>query len=449
LGLLIIYRDTLQLLVRLSAFLSVLSILLLQGCATSAQKTAYMRNLVSTSHYDLALVEAEKALSKDPSGVMENMNVGLLRRLENDFAGSNRAFETAKQKIDVLYTSSITEYAGASLTNDENISFQGDRFEQILLHLYMASNYLQLGELDSARVELLQSQTKMSEWGEAKDEIPFMRYFSGILFEMMGEEDSAAVAYRKAVDAYKNTYAKHGLNVPAQLKYDLLRVLANMRLWDELERYKKQLGLSNYKVKRQTNQSALVVVLGNGMVAQRQQRLFHTWSPELKYNIRIAVPDYIFPPAYVNKARVRIADQSYMMQTVSNVDGLARAALSENMHIITARAIARAVVKKKTELKLGEKSGSLGQMAAMVANFGSEIADTRGWNTLPQQFELARIALPAGEYNVAIELLNSAGYIVDVIYEDVTVEPGAVTVINKRWTSPVVRSDPVVKKMDR
>jgi len=438
---------SIKLLVRFSSLLFVLSILLLQGCATSAQKTAYMRNLVSSSHYDLALVEAESALLKDPSGVMENMNVGLLRRLENDYVGSNKAFENAKQKINALYTSSITEYTGAVLTNDESISFQGDRFEQILVHLYMASNYLQLAELDSARVELLQSQTKMNEWGEPKDEIPFMRYFSGILFEMMGEEDSAAVSYRKAVDAYKNTYVKHGLNVPLQLKYDLLRVLANMRLWDEVKRYKKQLGLHNYKIERQRNQSALVVVLGNGMVAQREQRLFHTWSPELKYNIRVAVPDYIYPPAHVNNARVRIADQSYMMQTVSNVDGLARAALSENMHIITARAIARAVIKKKTELKVGENSASLGQMTAMIANFSSEIADTRCWNTLPQQFELARINLPAGDYNVAIELIDSAGYIVDVMYENVTIEPGAVKFINKRWTSPVVRSVPVVKNI--
>jgi len=309
----------------------------------------------------------------------------------------------------------------------------------------MASNYLQLDQPDSARVELLQSQTKMSEWGEPKDEIPFMHYFSGILFEMMEEEDSAAVSYRKAVDAYKNTYDKHGLSVPAQLKYDLLRVLANMRLWDEVERYKKQLGLSDYKVVRQKNQSALIVVLGNGMVAQRRQRVFQTWAPELKYNIRVAVPAYIYPPTYVNSARVRIADQSYMMSTVSNVDGLARAALSENMHLITARAIARAVMKKQTEQKIGEKSGSLGQVAAMVANFGSEIADTRCWNTLPQQFELARIALPAGEYTVAIELLNSAGYIIDVMYEDVKVAPGTLTVINKHWTSPVMRSDPQIR----
>ena len=175
---------SIKLLVRFSSLLFVLSILLLQGCATSAQKTAHMRNLVAMSHYNLALVEAESALSKDPSGVMENMNVGLLRRLENDFVGSNKAFEKAKQKINALYTSSITEYTGAVLTNDESISFQGDRFEQILVHLYMASNYLQLNEADSARVELLQSQTKMNEWGEPKDEIPFMRYFSGILFDM-------------------------------------------------------------------------------------------------------------------------------------------------------------------------------------------------------------------------------------------------------------------------
>lgn len=431
---------SIRLLSRFSAVIFLLLLMQLQGCATSAQKSATMRSFVVQSEYDRALVEAERALTENPQGVMENMNVGLLRRLVEDFAGSNMAFEVAKKKIDDLYTTSLSEHAGASFTNDEMISFQGDRFEQIFIHLYMASNYLDLHELDAARVELLQSQVMMNEWGEPKDEVPFMRYFSGMLFELMGEEDSAAVSYRKAVDAYKNTYYKHGLNVPYQLKIDLLRVLANLGLWDEVKIYKQQLNLHDYKVVRQKDKTGLIVILGNGVVAQREQRVFQTWSPELKYNIRVAVPDYIHPPAFVNSARVRIGDKTYPMHTVSNVDRLARSALSENIGAITARAIARAVVKKRTEREAKDKGGPLGQIATMVINFGSEIADTRCWNTLPQEFELARIDLPQGNYVIAIELVNSAGYIVDVMYENVSILKGRTAVISKHWTAPMVRS---------
>jgi len=429
-----------RLLVRINVLIFTLSIMLLQGCTTSAFKTADMRKFLQQSRFDLALNEAENALGENPAGVMENMNVGLLRRIGNDLQGSNEAFGLAKIQIGELYATSISEHAVSAVTNDELISFQGDRFEQLLVHLYMASNYLDMGDLDSARVEVLQSQVKMDEWGEPKDEMPFMRYFSGMIYEMLGEEDSAAVSYRKAVDAYKNTYDKHYVKVPLQLKHDLLRVLSNMKLWDEVEFYKNQLNLKNYEVKEQSNDGSLVVILGNGLVPQREQSVFQTWAPELAYNIRVAVPAYKRPPALVNKARIRIHNQAVEMGTVSNLDGLARAALEENIHTITARAIARAVVKKKTEKQVGERAGPLGELATMVVNFSSEIADTRCWNTLPQQFEFARLNLPEGDYSLAIELLNPAGYMVDVIYENVSIKRGQLSVISKHWTSPVVRT---------
>jgi len=427
---------SIQLFGRFCIFLATLSILLLQGCATSAQKTAGMRNLMELNRHDLALIEAEKQLAEDAQGVMENMNVGVLRRLNNDYKGSNEAFEIAKKKIDELYSTSITEHAGAVITNDEAISFQGDKFEQVLVHLYMASNYLNLNDLDAARVELLQSQVKMDEWGEPKDETPFMRYFSGIMFELLGEEDSATVSYRKAVDAYANTKDKHGLNVPMTLKYDLLRMLAQMKLWDEYKSYQKQFGLTNYKSPNTKGKGELIVVFGNGLAPQRSQKVFQTWAPELALNIRVAVPDYPNPPVVLNRVRLKVGDRQYPLETVSNIDGLARAALAEDMPGITTRAIARAVVKKKTEKEAGDQGNFIGQLAMMAINQATEIADTRCWNTLPQEFELARIFLPQGEHDVTLEIIGPAGNIIDTINRKVKIKSGAKSVVSKRWTAP-------------
>jgi len=432
-----------RLLGRMGAVLAALFILTLQGCATSAEKTRGMRQMMELNRNDLALIEAEKYLAAKVQGVMENMNVGLLRRLNKDYKGSNEAFEIAKQKINELYTSSISEQVGAVVINDESISFQGDRFEQILLHLYMASNYLSLGELDSSRVELLQSQVMMDEWGEPKDEIPFMRYFSGIMFEMLGEEDTATVSYRKAVDTYTNTKEKHGLQVPQQLKYDLLRMLAKMKLWNEYKDYKKQFALDKYKVPKTKDKGELIVVFGNGMAPQRSQKVFQTFSSELALNVRVAVPDYPASPVILNRARLNIDNTYYPLEIVSNIDGMARASLAEDMPQITVRAIARAVVKKKAEKEAGEQGGFLGQLAMLAINQGTEIADTRCWNTLPQEFELARVFLAEGEYNVAIELLGIAGNVVDTINNKVNIKAGAISVVSERWTAPKVNATPV------
>jgi len=427
---------SIRLLGRLGTLLASLTILTLQGCATSAEKTAGMRQMMELNRNDLALIEAEKHLADEVEGVMENMNVGLLRRLNKDYKGSNEAFELAKQKISELYSTSVTEQAGAVITNDESISFQGDKFEQVLIHLYMASNYLSMGDIDSSRVELLQSQVKMDEWGEPKDETPFMRYFSGIMFELLGEDDTATVSYRKAVDAYKNTKEKHGLNVPLTLKHDLLRMLAKMKLMGEYKDYKQQFGLTNYKAPNTNNMGELIVVFGNGLAPQRDEKIFQTYSTALALNVKVAVPDYPNPPVVLNKVRLHIDGKYYPLEVVSNIDGLARAALAEDMPVITTRAVARAVVKKKTEEEAGNQGGLLGQLAMMAINQGTEIADTRCWNTLPQEFELARVFLPEGEHKVEIEVVAPNGVVVDTIKRTVKIKAGAKSVVSKRWTSP-------------
>jgi len=426
---------SIKLLARTGMLLAILSVLLLQGCATTAQKTANMRTLMEQNRHDLALIEAEKQLAEELEGVMENMNVGLLRRLNKDYRGSNEAFEKAKNKIDELYTKSITEQATATLVNDESISFRGYKFEQVLIHMYMAANFLDMGDPDAARVELLQSQEKMDEWGEPKDEVPFMRYFAGIMFELLGEDDSATVSYRKAVDAYNVTRDKHGLNVPLQLKYDLLRMLAKMKLWSEYNDYKRQWGLSKYKAPDTRGKGELIVIFSNGMAPQIQQKIFHTWSSDLSANVKVAIPDYPNPPVVLNKVRLKLNDRRYPLEIVSNIDGMARASLAENMPVITARAIARAVAKKKTEKEAGNRDGLLG-LVVMVVNHATEIADTRSWNTLPQEIEIARQFLSPGDYQMELEVVDHDGHVVDTIKRDVSIKAGKKTVVTKRWTSP-------------
>ena len=432
-----------QLLCRMGKLLAIASVLVLQACATSAQKTAGMRNYMEVNRYDLALIEAEKQLKEDIDGVMENMNVGVLRRLNKDYKGSNEAFQKAKEKIEELYSTSLTEQAGSVLINDETISFQGDRFEQVLVHLYMATNYLNMNQHDSSRVELLQAQVKMDEWGEPKDETPFMRYFSGIMFELIGEYDFATVSYRKALNAYKNTKEKHGLEPPLQLKYDLLAMLAKMRIWDEYEQYRKEFGFKKSKLPNRKGMGELIVVFANGMAPQREQMTFRTWSTELSLNIKVAVPTYPNPPVLLNKPRLSVGNKYYELETVSNIDGLARSALAEDMPLITTRAIARAVIKKKSEKQAGENGNAFAQLLMMAINQGTEIADTRCWSTLPQEFDLARVYLPQGVHTVLIEVVSPAGYVVDTIERKIKIKAGAKTVVTKRWVAPEPKVVPI------
>ena len=414
--------------------LLVLSTLSLQGCITAARKSADMRGYLEQGQPDQALQQVERGGESDD--VMVNMNRGILRRMVGDFSGSNQALELAKKRIEDLYATSITEQAGAVIVNDELISFEGDRYEQVLVHAYKALNYIAMGDIYAARVEILQSDVKMMEWGDAPEEDPFMRYLSGIVFEALGEKDDALVAYRKAASVYKKSRERHGLEIPEQLKQDLLRGLAEAKLWNEYKQYQREFGMANWKPERNRETGELVVLLHNGLAPQRDQKAFQTFSTELSLNIRIAVPAYPLPPQPISPARVNVAGQQVYLETVENIDGLARAALSDKMPVITTRAIARAVVKKKAEKEVGEKKGGFAQFAMFVVNQTTEIADTRCWNTLPQEIQMARIMLPEGQHEITLEIMGNRGNVVDRVMIPVVIKKGNKTIISEHWTAP-------------
>ncbi|MCW9012514.1 MAG: hypothetical protein OQL06_01930, partial [Gammaproteobacteria bacterium] len=180
----------------------------------------------------------------------------------------------------------------------------------------------------------------------------------------------------------------------------------------------------------------LIVLVGNGVAPQRDQKTIQTWSSALALNIKIAIPDYPVPPQMINPVRAVVGGKYYNLETVSNIDGMARASLAEDMPVITTRAIARAVAKKTSEKEAGDRGGIFGQLAMMVVNQATEIADTRCWNTLPQEFQMTRIFLPQGSHNVKLEVLGAGGAVIDTIQVPVKIKAGGKTVISERWTSP-------------
>ncbi|MDH5473206.1 MAG: hypothetical protein OEY87_03435 [Gammaproteobacteria bacterium] len=421
--------------------LMLFAILFVQGCATSAYKSMDMRAALAQGRPDVALKAMEKESATDD--VMVNMNRGILLRMLGDFNGSNQALELAKKKIEDLYATSLSEQVGALMLNDETISFEGDRYEQVLVHAFKALNYIALGDMDAARVEVLQSDVKMMEWGEAPEEDPFMRYLAGIVFEALGEYDEAIVSYRKAVEVYRATKDKQGLNIPLQLQNDFLRLLSQQRRWNEFKHYKQKFAQGSWAMPDTRGMGELIVLLHNGMTPQRNQVSINTWSSELSLNVRIALPAYSQPAKNLNPVRLTVGNEQLLLETVENIDGLARAALRADMPVITTRAIARAVVKKKSEKKIEERQGGLAQLAMFIVNQATEIADTRCWNTLPQEIQIARLFLPAGQQLVRLEVIGPGGTIVDVIELSANILQGKKTILSEHWTAPRPAADKV------
>ena len=409
---------------------------LLQSCASYGGHATTMRGGLLTGHPELSLAIAEKEDS-DQTEVIACFDKGMLRRITHDYKGSNQILEVGKQKIEELYGVSITESIAAVTINETLRGYKGDRYEQLLLHAYMAMNYIQLGEVDSARVEMLQANVKMMEWGDEPEEDAFLRYLEGMIYENLGEHDSALISYRKAYTVYKE---KGGEQYPVPsglIKKDLLRMLAWQGLWSEYKSYKKEFKMTDYKpVKSSKKFGELVVILNNGLAPIRGENALPIFSTEVQKNLRIAFPVYNQPKKRLYVSRVSVNNKHYLLQTVEDIDDLARYSLEKDMPGIMARAMARAVVKYNTQ-KTAQENSSIAGLLMTVTNLVTERADTRSWTTLPQEIQLQRVLLPVGEYPLQIEMVNSTGQVVDVIEEKVVIKPEQSSFVIKHWNTPV------------
>jgi len=409
----------------------------LSGCATYSQHATTVRESLEIGRPDLALAIEEQ---KDPAedDVLACLEKGMLRQITGDYDGSNRIWEIAKRRIEELYGVSVTESLGSVTINDATRSYEGERFEQVLLHAYMAMNYLMLDDIDAARVEVLQADVKMREWGEQPEEDAFVRYFSGLVYEALGENDDALIAYRQAREVYLATRDEQAIGgVPDTLKKDLLRLLAEQGLWNEYRRLQADFGLASYKPAKLGGRfGELIVILSNGLAPIKSESAIMTFSPEVSDNVRVAIPVYRDPPRSLRSARLVVGDKQLKLETVENIDSLARHALDAEMPLIMTRAIARAVIKYKSQ-KEAQNENSLAGLLMTVTNLATERADTRSWTTLPQEIQLVRTQVPAGTQQVRIEMVDNAGAVVDTIDDVVTIRPGQRSFVIKHWAAPV------------
>ncbi len=412
--------------------------LALQSCASYGQHALSMRDGLLSGQAEVSLAIAEE---KDPQQkeVISSLDKGMLRRMTNDFSGSNQVFEVAKQEIENLYGVSITENLASVTINETLRGYEGDRYEQLLLHAYMAMNYIQLDQIDGARVEMLQANVKMMEWGDEPEEDACLRYLEGIIYESLGEHDSALVSYRKAYTVYKEKGGYQYPVAPVGLKKDLLRMLAWQGLWSEYESYKKEFNMASYKPAQASGKfGELVVILNNGLAPIRSEVAIPIFSYEVQKNLRVAFPAYKQAKRRLYTPQINVNKNQYLMETIEDVDALARYSLEQAMPGIMARATARAVVKYNTQ-HAAQENGSLAGLIMTVTNLVTERADTRSWSTLPQEIQLQRILLPVGEHQIKIQMINVAGQVVDVIDEKVIIKPKQSSFVIKHWNTPVLK----------
>jgi len=423
--------------------------LLLSGCATYSDSFSVIESQMAEQQFDAALQTLEKQRHPKRDQALTLLNKAMLERMNGDYAASNRAFEAAKARMEELHGVSLREQTLSVMVNDATRSYAGEEFEQVLVHLYMALNYLQLGDLIDARVEALQVDERLREITQRLPENRYTedalaRYLTGMIYEELGERSDAMIAYRKAYEAYRRYQQNYLVAVPDFLKHDLLRLSQQMGLTEEMRQYKKEFRIERWmSADELAEQGELIFLLHNGLAPIRREHAVTIPDPASGHLVRIAVPYYETRPTPMTGARVVAGGAGAQAELAEDINAIAVKDLEARMPAITARAVARAVVKAQMAKAARENARQQNQnnagaavaaVAVEIAGLVTERADTRSWLTLPARIHLARLPLPPGTYTVKVDLLGDAGRIVSTQeYANMVIRRGAKTYLSPHW----------------
>ena len=377
-------------------------LLLFSGCATFTEGFKPVEERISAGAYAEALKLVEAGGFSERDKVLFLFNKGMILRMAGDFSASNVAFEESKALIDQLSVMSVSEQAGSVSVNDSMRSYVGESYEQVLLHIYKALNFLELGKVEDARIEVLQADTTLLRFSASpfKDD-GFARYLSGIVFEILNEADDALISYRHAYNAYKANMSKYAVPVPDYLRSDLLRLTKKLGFAEEFDQFSAEfVGTKWADAKSLLGKGEVIILVHNGLAPPKQENGMQTIVGGKA--VRVAVPYYKARLDPVRQIRVGVDHVQADGVLVENIDAIARNTLEEDMPAIVARTVARLALKKTASDNAGGALGAVISIAGAIA----ERADTRSWLTLPNNIYMARISLDPGQYDIEVAFFD-------------------------------------------
>jgi len=171
----------------------VATLLLCVGCATVPLDEA-RRNFNSG-----ALIEADRNLASLPNDrdrVLYLMERGMIRHVRGDYTNSTSDWLEAVKLETQLETHSLTKAGASMIANDSLLSFRGYPYEQTLLHVYLAKNYLARGLWEDAAVESRSIARRLQQLDGFPDDA-LSRYITAFCFELCGDYSNAAMQYRE------------------------------------------------------------------------------------------------------------------------------------------------------------------------------------------------------------------------------------------------------------
>jgi hypothetical protein len=436
---------------------------LIPACSPATHHYLQVERYISQQDF----LKADAVIEKQAGGygarnaLLYDLDRAMTLHLAGQYSESNQFLDRAERLAEDLYTKSLTAEAGAMITNDNMLPYQGEDFERVMINLIAALNYVYLGELDEALVEARKVDHKLNLLNDRYQkknlykEDAFARYLSGILYEARGETNDAWIAYRKAYEAYQNYQAQYGTSIPQALKPDLLRVTDTLGLDQEHQEYLKQFGTIPWMRDKEYRQYGEIILISyNGLSPVKEDYFITAPVPDGTggiYILKIAMPRFVARPTDVAYGVVKVQDADTVIpqQTalVEDITAIAIKNLEDRIGRITAKAIARATTKYLLSRTIRENANKQDKpLPKILADVGtnlysllSEQSDKRSWRTLPGEMQMARLLVAPGTYQVEIDYMTHQGREISrKKFPEVVIKAGEKRFLSSRIVGPLL-----------
>jgi hypothetical protein len=378
---------------------------LFAACATYQDKIQPGFDLARNGQINEAVTHFEKltqdADSRDRLAYL--LEYATVLQMAGRYQESSKVFIEADKLSEQLDYISVSQGAMSALSSEEMIQYKGESFEKIMINAMNALNYIALNDFDSALVEVRRIDEKIKKFQRDNREDyefnPFGTYLSGMLYESMRNWDDAYIAYLKTakISNVNNPFLLHDLNRMA-------------RLAGRTEQLKKEGLFQENLAVTQLNSDSCSPIKSCG----RLNVIFlQGWGPVKKPSPSNPRYPALFRRSSLTKvlsmqfeSNITQHRPSVKTQSVYNVQEAAIQTLIADQNALMMRRLVGSVAKEVMADQIRQKDEFLGFIARLLMHL-SDRADLRQWALLPETIQVAKVDLPAGDWNLQLTGLNA------------------------------------------
>jgi len=396
------------------------------------------------SDYFAGNYEASSEIATSYAKSRENTSDELMWRLEEgsakfaagDYKGSIKDLERAEKLIydyEHRATVSLRDYAaeaGTFLTTPNTLPYRGNYSEKILLNAYKALDYMGLGDMQGAQVELRRAYERQKEAekrfdkeilearAEAKKQNfdPEQVVRTAPAFQEINREFKEA-SNQKLAD-FVNPFVSYLSAISYLYDSDFSEASVDLRKLYEMDKSNKNIARDLVTLAKTTgdsipdelkdvkpydyplNRDIVYVIYANGVAPARKERKIQIPVPIIYTGVAFPVLEYYKKGGHL-KITVPGTDKNYESAGIADMNAVFGMAYKKELPLIITRMVIAAAARDAGQIAMGIAMRNQHPLAQLAAHLGASAykyafnrADVRSWQAVAGEYEAVHFPFP-------------------------------------------------------